>query len=149
MIVIGSDAALPVNGSNACWNSIAVTRSAPIAASSISLNVCGTINPCKCLPDPVKAARRARSMTELANLRRATRRDLAPDDLARLAHALACSGDPPPVYAAAEAVAAEVIGHRLFTIMWFDAATLEVERVHTNAPTVYPLGGRKKKARTA
>ena len=32
--------------------------------------------------------------------------------------------------------------------MRFDAESGEVERVHTSMPSVYPVGGRKKKART-
>jgi GAF domain-containing protein len=78
----------------------------------------------------------------------APRRDLQLDDLRRLEQALRAIGDPPPVFAAAEAVAGAVIGHRLFTINLFDAAHFEVARVHTSLPAVYPVGGRKQKART-
>lgn len=79
----------------------------------------------------------------------AARRALQISDLQRLGQALAAAGDPPPIYAALEALTAEVIGHRLFTIMRFDAARFEVARVHTNMPDIYPVGGRKQKARTA
>ena len=78
-----------------------------------------------------------------------TRRALTIDDLHHLAQVGAAAGDPAPIYAALEALTAEVIGHRLFTIMRFDAARFEVERVHTNRPDVYPVGGRKQKAHTA
>ena len=56
---------------------------------------------------------------------------------------------PPPIFAAIETVSAAVIGHRLFTVMRYDAARGEVERVHTGAPAAYPVGGRKAKKDTA
>jgi GAF domain-containing protein len=43
----------------------------------------------------------------------------------------------------------EAIGHRLFTIMRHDPDRAEVERVHSNMPAVYPVGGRKRKQDTA
>jgi hypothetical protein len=70
------------------------------------------------------------------------------DDLAALALALRGGGQPQALFSAAEALTARVIGHRLFTIMAFDPATCEVERLHTSMPDVYPVGGRKKKAQT-
>jgi GAF domain-containing protein len=76
-----------------------------------------------------------------------TRRALHLTDLEQLAAALRAPGDA--VFAAAEALAADVIGHKLFTINLFDAARFEVARVHTSDPSVYPVGGRKQKARTA
>jgi hypothetical protein len=42
----------------------------------------------------------------------------------------------------------QIIGHRLFTIMRFDHGRTEVERVHSSLPSVFPVGGRKKKADT-
>jgi hypothetical protein len=77
------------------------------------------------------------------------RRDLQLDDLARLGDALAIAGQPSPLFAAIEKLTVEVIGHRLFTIMQFDAETFEVARVHSSLPAVYPVGGRKQKGRTA
>jgi GAF domain-containing protein len=77
------------------------------------------------------------------------RRPFQIDDLHALASAAAAAAEPPPVYAALEALAGQVIGHRLFTIMRFDAARFEVVRVHTNMPDVYPVGGRKQKAHNA
>ena len=44
--------------------------------------------------------------------------------------------------------AAVTIGHRLFTVTAFDAATMEVERVYSSNPAVYPIGGRKPKRDT-
>lgn len=44
--------------------------------------------------------------------------------------------------------AAVVIGQRLFTVTAFDAATMEVQRVYSSNPAVYPVGGRKRKRDT-
>jgi hypothetical protein len=44
--------------------------------------------------------------------------------------------------------AAATIGHRLFTVTAFDAATMEVQRVYSSNPAVYPVGGRKPKRDT-
>ena len=79
----------------------------------------------------------------------AARRDLRLDDLAALAAALRSAEQPPRIFAAVEALTAAAIGHRLFTIMRFDPERAEVERVHSNLPDVYPVGGRKTKAQTA
>lgn len=49
------------------------------------------------------------------------------------------------VFVAAETVAQTLIGHRLFTIMRFDADRMVVERVHSSNPDAYPIGGRKPK----
>jgi hypothetical protein len=40
------------------------------------------------------------------------------------------------------------IGQRLFTVTAFDAATMEVQRVYSSNPAVYPVGGRKPKRDT-
>jgi GAF domain-containing protein len=77
------------------------------------------------------------------------RRDLRIDELAHLADALRGADRPPRIFRAVEALSAAVIGHRLFTIMRFDAERAEVERVHTSLPAVYPVGGRKNKKDTA
>ena len=44
--------------------------------------------------------------------------------------------------------AADLIGHRLFTIMVVHHDTLEVERRYSNQPDAYPIAGRKKKRDT-
>ena len=75
-------------------------------------------------------------------------RDLRIDDLKLLTEALRAADPPHAIYAAVESVSGQVMGHRLFTIMRFDADRSEVERVHSNLPSVYPVGGRKKKADT-
>jgi len=70
-------------------------------------------------------------------------------DLGKLTEALASPEQPPRIFRALEALSGEVIGHRLFTIMRFDPARSEVERLYSNMPEVYRVGGRKKKADTA
>jgi transcriptional regulator with GAF, ATPase, and Fis domain len=79
---------------------------------------------------------------------RATR-PLRIHDLNQLANAMRQPGQPVALFRAVEAVAAETIGFRLFTIMAYDARQHEVERVFTSMPDVYPTGGRKKKRGTA
>jgi transcriptional regulator with GAF, ATPase, and Fis domain len=78
-----------------------------------------------------------------------TTRQLQVQDLQRLAIAMRQPGQPAALFRAVEAVAAETIGFRLFTIMTYDAQQHEVERVFTNMPEIYPTGGRKKKRGTA
>jgi hypothetical protein len=76
------------------------------------------------------------------------RRELRLVDLSRLAVALQREGEPSTIYRAVEELSAEVIGHRLFTVMRLCSNGSEVERVHTSMPAVYPIGGRKRKAQT-
>ncbi|MPW07882.1 GAF domain-containing protein [Paraburkholderia sp. CNPSo 3155] len=70
-------------------------------------------------------------------------------DLERLALAMRLKDQPLELFRAVHAVAAKAIGLSLITIMSYDARRHEVERVYTNMPDVYPLGGRKKKQGTA
>jgi transcriptional regulator with GAF, ATPase, and Fis domain len=70
-------------------------------------------------------------------------------DLERLSDALRLRNQPTEIFRAVHAVAEQTIGLRLFTIMSYDAQRLEVERVYTNMPDVYPTGGRKQKQGTA
>lgn len=78
-----------------------------------------------------------------------TRRALELDDLGELTQALRSPEQPPRVFRVAEAITGGAIGHRLFTIMRYDADRAEVERVHTSMPAAYPVGGRKAKKNTA
>lgn len=78
-----------------------------------------------------------------------TRRALSPSDLAALADALRRGGQPQRICGAIEALSAETIGHRLFTVMRYDPDRNEVERIHSSLPAVYPVGGRKTKKDTA
>ncbi|HEX2654402.1 MAG TPA: hypothetical protein VHN11_12220 [Xanthobacteraceae bacterium] len=90
-------------------------------------------------------------MTKSKNLDQssATHRLLFNDDLTALADTLRFAEDSHSIFSAIDALSAQVIGHRLFTIMRFDAARAEVERLYSNDPATYPIGGRKKKADTA
>lgn len=66
-------------------------------------------------------------------------------DLERLAVVMRLRNQPMEIFRAVHALAASVIGFGLFTIMSYDAQREEVERVYTNMPDVYPVGGRKQK----
>ncbi|WP_206001901.1 GAF domain-containing protein [Paraburkholderia aromaticivorans] len=66
-------------------------------------------------------------------------------NLEQLAKAMRIKGQPMAIFRAVHEVAASAIGFSLFTIMSYDAQNQEVERVYTNMPDVYPVGGRKKK----
>jgi GAF domain-containing protein len=74
---------------------------------------------------------------------------LAPSDLDLLVDASRRGGQPGRIFDAVQTVAAKAIGYKLITIMLFDAERFEVERLYSSIPSVYPLGGRKKKASTA
>jgi hypothetical protein len=76
-----------------------------------------------------------------------TRRTLRVEDLNRLVQ-VSRAGAPHDIFGAVESLSSEVIGHTLFTIMRFDAAASEVERVYSSNPAVYPVGGRKQKKNT-
>jgi hypothetical protein len=78
-----------------------------------------------------------------------SRRDVRVEDLGLLAEALRAPEQPHAICCALERLTAEVIGHRLFTVMRFDSSRSEVQRIHTSLPTVYPTGGRKQKKATA
>jgi hypothetical protein len=77
------------------------------------------------------------------------RRELRVEDLSLLAETLRAPEEPLGICRALEKISAETIGHRLFTVMRFDGSRSEVERIHTNLPSVYPVGGRKQKRETA
>ena len=77
------------------------------------------------------------------------RRKLQAEDLSALAEALCAPGQPLAICRALETLSGETIGHRLFTVMWFDSDRSEVQRLHTSLPAIYPAGGRKKKKDTA
>jgi len=71
-----------------------------------------------------------------------------PDALARLALALAQAPRAEDAFACVAAAAHASIGHRLFTVMRFDAAAMTVERLYSSNPGAYPPGGRKAKRDT-
>jgi hypothetical protein len=78
-----------------------------------------------------------------------SRRELMFEDLSLLAETLRASEQPLRICRALEKVSGETIGHRLFTVMRFDGSRSEVQRIHTNLPSTYPIGGRKQKKETA
>jgi len=63
--------------------------------------------------------------------------------LARLAEAAAAATTPQAVFAAADATMRELIGHRLFTLLFVVPGGAEVERIYSSDPAAYPLTGRK------
>lgn len=70
-------------------------------------------------------------------------------DLAAIAAHSAVQHEPSQLYAAVDALVQRSIGHKLFTIMRFHEATMEVERVYSSNTSAYPVGGRKPKRGTA
>src|SRR5215470_10315529 len=70
-------------------------------------------------------------------------RELSIADVADLLALAAESVDPHSVYRAAERLAAETIGWRLFTILRYVEADQAVERLHSSDAAAYPIGGRK------
>lgn len=66
----------------------------------------------------------------------------------RLAGKVACDAHDSEVFACAAGLAAERIGHDLFTIMRFHRTAVEVERLYSSDPDAYPVGGRKPKKDT-
>lgn len=63
--------------------------------------------------------------------------------LARLAEAAARAGSVADVFQATEAATRDLIGHRLFTVLFVVPGGAEVERIHSSDPKAYPLTGRK------
>lgn len=59
------------------------------------------------------------------------------------ARALATGGQPTAAFAAIDRAMDAAIGHKLFTVLRFHADSGESERVYTNQPASYPVGGRK------
>ena len=69
------------------------------------------------------------------------------DDVAA-AMEVAASADAQAAYAAVDDLAQRAIGHKLFTVMCYLPATVEVERLYSSNPAAYPPGGRKPKQGT-
>jgi hypothetical protein len=60
-----------------------------------------------------------------------------------VATALAAPAQPGTTFRALDVALGAVLGHRLFTVLLHHGATRESERVYTNQPAAYPVGGRK------
>jgi hypothetical protein len=73
---------------------------------------------------------------------------VALDALARVARA-GRGASPDAVFSALDGATRATIGHKLFTLMVFHADAGETERIYTNQPGSYPVGGRKRFADTA
>ena len=73
---------------------------------------------------------------------------LALEEVAEVMERAASTQDPQAVYAAVDALAQRVIGHRLLTVLRYLPETVEVERVYSSNPSAYPLAGRKRKQGT-
>lgn len=58
--------------------------------------------------------------------------------------ALAAPGQPEAAFRALDAACARRFGHRLFTILAWDGAADEVERVYSSRPEEYPPSARKR-----
>jgi GAF domain-containing protein len=58
------------------------------------------------------------------------------------------SGQPLAVFACIEAMAAATIASKMITIMRYDCAQSTLQRVHSNRPDDYPVGGSKVKGQT-
>lgn len=63
--------------------------------------------------------------------------------LASVAAALGRPGQPGPLFEALERAVGATVGHRLFTILRYHPDANESERVYSNQPATYPIGGRK------
>ena len=73
---------------------------------------------------------------------------LTSDQITALTQAAAEPGQPGPLLHALKTVAASAIGPGLLTVMRFDEARMEVERLYSSNPAAYPPGGRKRKRDT-
>jgi GAF domain-containing protein len=73
---------------------------------------------------------------------------LALTDVAEVMERAATARDLQAVYAAVDALAQRVIGHRLLTVLRYLPETVEVERVYSSNTAAYPLAGRKRKQGT-
>lgn len=66
------------------------------------------------------------------------------DHLINCGRQLAGAGGPPGVYQAVQDALAELVGHRLFTLLVVTPGRTEVERIWTSDVRAYPLQGRKR-----
>jgi hypothetical protein len=71
------------------------------------------------------------------------KRELTIEDVKAVIAVASESADPKPVYRAAERIAAETMGWRLFTVLRYVEAEQAVERLHSSDEAAYPVGGRK------
>lgn len=65
----------------------------------------------------------------------------AGDPLATLTARLAAPGQPETLFRAMDEITRDLVGHRLFTLLYVDGQ--EVARIYSNRPAEYPVSGRK------
>ena len=75
--------------------------------------------------------------------------DLNITDLVNLVQVINEAENAGQIFTAVAEAAQRQIGYKLITIMAFDEDTMRVQRLYTNNPDVYPLGGDKGKRDTA
>ncbi len=68
--------------------------------------------------------------------------------LSELMGIMANAPNPESAFAALEDAANRFIGHRLFTVMAFNAEAMQVQRLYSSDPQAYPAGGKKDKRDT-
>jgi hypothetical protein len=73
----------------------------------------------------------------------AARRELTIEDVKTLIALATENADAKAIYRAAQRIAAETMGWRLFTILRYVEAEEAVERLHSSDEAAYPVGGRK------
>lgn len=71
------------------------------------------------------------------------------DDLAALLSAFEGTGQPAAGLAEIARIAERTVGHQLCTVMVLHRSTMQVQRLYSSRPDVYPVGGRKEKRDTA
>ena len=77
-----------------------------------------------------------------------TRPDPLPH-LTLIARTYAAGGQPETTFSALDTTLGTVLGHKLFTVLLHHATTRQSERIYTNQPAAYPVGGRKELQDTA
>ncbi len=82
-------------------------------------------------------------------MRRISNRVPTLSDLSALVNSVAKSNGPDAIFAVVAEAADTLIGHRLFTVMAFDAEAVQVQRLYSSNPQAYPPGGCKDKRDTA
>jgi GAF domain-containing protein len=68
--------------------------------------------------------------------------------LTSLAHNIRESANSNEIFSSVAETAAVLIGHRLFTVMTFDAPSMQVQRIYSSDATAYPPGVSKGKRDT-
>lgn len=70
-------------------------------------------------------------------------------ELIALLRAFEEPGQPETGLRIVDDIAAQCVGHALFTVMVLHRDAMQVQRIYSSRPDVYPIGGRKEKRDTA